>query len=152
MGHDIASPALAKAGRDRTEWAGQSMPVLRSIAERFARERPLEGRTVAGCMHVTTETANLVAALVAGGARVSLCASNPLSKQDDVAAHLVSHLGVEVYAVRGEDNDRYYEHIRAALRSRPSITLDDGADLVSTVNRERTDLIDGLLGDRKSVV
>jgi adenosylhomocysteinase len=122
------------------------MPVLRSIAERFARERPLEGRTVAGCMHVTTETANLVAALVAGGARVSLCASNPLSTQDDVAAHLVSHLGVEVYAVRGEDNDRYYEHIRAALRSRPSITLDDGADLVSTVHRERTDLIDGLLG------
>jgi adenosylhomocysteinase len=122
------------------------MPVLRSIAERFLRERPFEGRTIAGCMHVTTETANLVAALVAGGARVSLCASNPLSTQDDVAAHLVEHLGVDVYAVRGEDNDRYYEHIRAALRSGPSITLDDGADLVSTVHRERTDLIDGLLG------
>jgi len=146
MPHDIADAGLARAGRDRTEWAAQSMPVLRSIAERFARERPLEGRVIGACLHVTTETANLVTTLVAGGARVSLCASNPLSTQDDVAAHLAEDQRVAVYAVRGEDHDRYYAHIRSVLAAGPSITLDDGADLVSTVHEERADVAGDLLG------
>ncbi|MBM3306886.1 MAG: adenosylhomocysteinase [Candidatus Eisenbacteria bacterium] len=146
MPHDIADAGLARAGRDRTEWAAQSMPVLRSIAERFARERPLEGRVIGACLHVTTETANLVTTLVAGGARVSLCASNPLSTQDDVAAHLAEDQRVAVYAVRGEDHDRYYAHIRSVLAAGPSITLDDGADLVSTVHEERADVGGDLLG------
>jgi len=143
---DIRDRALAAAGRDRTAWAAQSMPVLRSIAERFARERPLEGQVIGACLHVTTETANLVLALAAGGARVSLCASNPLSTQDDVAAHLVADHGVPVFAVRGEDHERYYAHIRSVLAANPTVTLDDGADLVSTIHRERTDLIPLLLG------
>jgi adenosylhomocysteinase len=146
MNHDIADAGLADGGRDRTAWAAQSMPVLASIADRFARERPLEGIVIGACLHVTTETANLMIALKAGGARVSLCASNPLSTQDDVAAHLARDHGVPVFAVRGEDRDRYYEHIKAVLERRPSITLDDGADLVSTIHTERTDLIPGLLG------
>jgi len=122
------------------------MPVLRSIADRFARERPLEGQVIGACLHVTTETANLVTALKAGGARVSLCASNPLSTQDDVAAHLAVDHDVPVYAVRGEDHDLYYSHIRSTLAANPTITLDDGADLVSTIHRERADLIGALLG------
>jgi len=146
MPHDIADRALAGAGRDRTEWAAQHMPVLRSIADRFARERPLEGQVIGACLHVTTETANLVTALKAGGARVSLCASNPLSTQDDVAAHLAVDHDVPVYAVRGEDHDLYYSHIRSTLAANPTITLDDGADLVSTIHRERADLIGALLG------
>ncbi len=146
MGHDIANKELAAKGRDRTEWAAQSMPVLRSITERFGREKPLDGVVAAGCLHVTTETANLMIALAAGGAKASLCASNPLSTQDDVAAHLVVDHHIPVYAVRGEDNDRYYDHIRAVLDTGPSITLDDGADLVSTVHREKQALIPGLLG------
>ena len=146
MDHDIANATLADRGRDRTVWAGQSMPVLASIAERFARERPLEGVGIGACLHVTTETANLMIALAAGGARVSLCASNPLSTQDDVAAHLVRDHGVPVFAVRGEDRDRYYDHIKAVLDLKPAITLDDGADLVSTIHTERTDLIPSLLG------
>ena len=146
MPNDIKDAGLASKGRDRTEWAGQSMPVLASIAERYARERPLEGMTVSACMHVTTETANLMIALRAGGAAVSLCASNPLSTQDDVAAHLAEDHGVSTYAVRGEDNERYYDHIRAVLEDGPTITFDDGADLVSTIHREKTDLIPKLLG------
>jgi adenosylhomocysteinase len=146
MQHDIANADLARAGRDRTDWASQSMPVLRSIRERFARERPLEGAAIAGCMHMTTETANLAIALKAGGARVALCASNPLSTQDDVTAHLVVDHGIPVFAVRGEDNERYYNHIRAVLDTVPTITLDDGADLVSTIHTEKTDLIPNLLG------
>jgi adenosylhomocysteinase len=146
MNHDIANGSLADTGRDRTVWAGQSMPVLASVAERFARERPLDGVVIGACLHVTTETANLMTALAAGGASVSLCASNPLSTQDDVAAHLVRDHAVPVFAVRGEDRDRYYDHIKAVLDSGPSITLDDGADLVSTIHTERTDLIPGLLG------
>ena len=122
------------------------MPVLRSIADRFAREKPLEGITVGACLHVTTETANLMIALARGGARVALCASNPLSTQDDVAAHLVEHHEIPVFAVRGEDNERYYEHIRSILELGPTITLDDGADLVSVVHQERQDLIPALLG------
>lgn len=146
MPNDIKDAGLAQKGRARTEWAGQSMPVLRSIGERYGRERPLEGMTVGACMHVTTETANLMIALRAGGANVSLCASNPLSTQDDVAAHLAVDHGVSMYAVRGEDNDRYYDHIRAVLDDGPNITFDDGADLVSTIHREKTDLIPTLLG------
>lgn len=146
MQHDICNIELADKGRDRTEWAAQTMPVLASIARRFAEELPLKGRTVAACLHVTTETANLMIALAAGGADVSLCASNPLSTQDDVAAHLVRDHGIPVFAVRGEDNDRYYDHIRAVLDARPNITLDDGADLVSTIHRERPELIPDLLG------
>jgi adenosylhomocysteinase len=146
MPHDIADEKLASRGRDRTEWASQSMPVLGSIAERYARDKPLAGLRIGACLHVTTETANLMIALKSGGAEVALCASNPLSTQDDVAAHLTLDHGVSVFAVRGEDNQRYYDHIRSVLDARPTITLDDGADLVSTVHTERTDLIDGLLG------
>jgi len=146
MEHDIASRDLADAGRFRTEWAAQSMPVLGSIRERFDSEKPLEGITIGACLHVTTETANLMIALKAGGADVTLCASNPLSTQDDVAAHLVEHYDIPVFAVRGEDNDRYYDHIRAVLDAGPDITLDDGADLVSTIHQERTELIDSMLG------
>jgi adenosylhomocysteinase len=146
MRHDIADATLARKGRDRTEWAAQSMPVLRTIAERFARERPLEGVVVSGCMHVTTETANLLITLAAGGAKPALCASNPLSTQDDVAAHLSEDHGIPVFAVRGEDNERYYSHIRSVLDLGPTITLDDGADLVSTVHTEKRDLIPDLIG------
>jgi adenosylhomocysteinase len=146
MRHDIADAGLGAKGRDRTEWAGQSMPVLRSIAERFAREKPLEGTAVGACLHVTTETANLMTALAAGGARVALCASNPLSTQDDVAAHLVGDHGIPVFAVRGEGNESYYRHIHSVLDLRPTITLDDGADLVSVVHQEKRDLIPSLLG------
>jgi len=146
MPHDIADEQLAGKGRDRTEWAAQTMPVLSSIAERFASERPLDGMVIGACLHVTTETANLMITLKAGGASVSLCASNPLSTQDDVAAHLAVDHGIPVFAVRGEDNDRYYDHIRAVLDAGPTITLDDGADLVSTIHREREDLVPNLLG------
>jgi adenosylhomocysteinase len=146
MKHDIADAVLADTGRDRTAWAAQSMPVLASVAERFAAEKPLDGVVIGACLHVTTETANLMIALAAGGAAVSLCASNPLSTQDDVAAHLVRDHGIPVFAVRGEDRDRYYDHIKAVLDLKPAITLDDGADLVSTIHTERTDLIPTLLG------
>ncbi|MCL7982925.1 MAG: adenosylhomocysteinase, partial [marine benthic group bacterium] len=113
-GHDVADLSLAESGRKRVEWADRFMPVLRSIRERFETERPLDGVRVSACLHVTTETANLMRTLKAGGADVVLCASNPLSTQDDVAAWLVQELGIGVYAVKGEDNDRYYDHIRAA--------------------------------------
>ncbi len=146
MPHDIKDPGLAPRGRDRTEWAAQTMPVLASIGERFERERPLTGLTIGACLHVTTETANLMIALKAGGASVSLCASNPLSTQDDVAAHLTVDHGVSMFAVRGEDNERYYDHIRTILDEGPSITLDDGADLVSTIHKEKRELIPRLLG------
>ncbi|MBN2565065.1 MAG: adenosylhomocysteinase [Candidatus Eisenbacteria bacterium] len=146
MPHDIADAKLASRGRDRTEWAAQSMPVLGSIAQRYADEKPLSGLAIGACLHVTSETANLMIALKAGGAAVSLCASNPLSTQDDVAAHLAVDHGISVHAVRGEDNERYYDHIRAVLDARPTVTLDDGADLVSTIHKERRELIDGLLG------
>ena len=132
--YDVADRALAEAGGRRVEWAERSMPVLRSIRDRFERERPLDGVRVSACLHVTTETANLVRTLKAGGADVLLCASNPLSTQDDVAAWLVEDLGVAVHAVKGEDNDRYYEHIRAALEHGPDVTMDDGADLVGALH------------------
>jgi adenosylhomocysteinase len=130
---DVRDRSLAAAGRRRILWADRNMPVLRSIRERFAAEKPLAGQRLAACLHVTTETANLVRTLVAGGAEVRLCASNPLSTQDEVAASLVEHDGVAVYAIKGEDNASYYRHIRACLEFQPTITMDDGADLVSSL-------------------
>ncbi|MCL6500062.1 MAG: adenosylhomocysteinase [Firmicutes bacterium] len=146
MRGEIKDAALAPSGVLRVEWADGQMPVLRRIRERFARERPLEGVRVAACLHVTTETANLVRTLVAGGAQVALCASNPLSTQDDVAAALVVEYGVPTFAVRGEDRDTYYRHIQQVLDTRPHLTLDDGADLVTTLHRERTDVLPGVRG------
>ena len=146
MNYDVKDLSLADAGELRIEWAGSQMPVLRSIGERFAREKPLDGVTLAACLHVTTETANLVIALKAGGADVYLCASNPLSTQDDVAAALVRNHEIPVFAVKGEDNDTYYKHIYACLDARPQITMDDGADLVSTLHKERRDQIPDIIG------
>jgi adenosylhomocysteinase len=138
MNYDIADPGLADEGALRVEWAGRRMPVLAAIRERFERDRVLEGRRIGACLHVTAETANLALALRAGGAEVLLCASNPLSTQDDVAAALVAE-GIPVFAVRGEDADRYYTHIRAVLDAGPDVTMDDGADLVTTLLKERHD-------------
>lgn len=143
---EIKDPKLAEQGKRRIEWAARSMPVLRSIRERFAAERPLSGMRVSACLHVTTETAFLVRTLKAGGARVRLCASNPLSTRDDVAASLAVHDGMEVFAVHGEDRDTYYRHIGAALDHRPHLTMDDGADLVGTLHSERRELLDGIIG------
>ncbi len=138
-------PSLAAQGRRRIEWAGREMPVLRQIQEQFTRERPLEGIRVVGCAHITTETANLALALQAGGASAVLCASNPLSTQDDVAAALVEE-GIPVFAIKGEDNETYYRHIRAALEHRPQIIIDDGADVVTMVHRDRQDLLPDVIG------
>ncbi|MFN2433138.1 MAG: adenosylhomocysteinase [Gemmatimonadota bacterium] len=132
--YDVRDLGLAGKGRLRAEWASRYMPVLAQIGERFERERPLAGKRVSACLHVTTETANLVIALRRGGAEVCLCASNPLSTQDDVAAFLVEDHGVNVQAIRGEDHATYYEHVRAALEHRPELTMDDGADLVSALH------------------
>jgi len=143
---DLADASLADRGRDRIDWAWSEMPVLRALRARFAESRPLDGCRISGCLHITTETANLARVLVAGGADVVLCASNPLSTQDDVAAALAVHEGVAVHARRGESDEVYYRHIGAALDHRPEITLDDGADLVSTMHRERPELLDGVLG------
>ncbi|NNC39128.1 MAG: adenosylhomocysteinase [Acidimicrobiia bacterium] len=139
MNFDIADPGLAGAGARRIAWAGRRMPVLETIRERYRSARPLEGRTVAACLHVTAETANLMLALRDGGAEVLLCASNPLSTQDDVAAALVEE-GIPVFAVRGEDAERYYSHIHAVLDARPDVTMDDGADLATILHTERTEL------------
>jgi adenosylhomocysteinase len=137
---------LAGAGRDRIEWAKKDMPVLRSIGERFSREKPLKGVRVAACLHVTTETAALMQVLSAGGANVSLCASNPLSTQDDVAASLVRHDGIRAYAIKGENRKTYYSHILQALSEAPHVTMDDGADLVSVIHTKKTEYIDGVIG------
>lgn len=139
--HDIKDINLARKGRLRIEWAAREMPVLESIKERFGRERPLKGMKIAACLHVTTETANLMETLSAGGAEVYLCASNPLSTQDDVSASLVKYSGIPVFAIKGEDNKTYYKHIMAALSPRPNITMDDGADLVSTLHKEKKSLL-----------
>jgi adenosylhomocysteinase len=144
--YDVADLGLAEAGLRRIAWAEREMPVLRLLRERFAREQPLRGVRIAACLHVTTETANLVRTLQAGGADVRLCASNPLSTQDDVAAALVAEYGVAVYAIRGEDRDTYYRHIHEALGRGPHLTMDDGADLVSTLHSQRTDLLPGVRG------
>ncbi|MDX9863183.1 MAG: adenosylhomocysteinase [Anaerolineaceae bacterium] len=137
---------LAEGGRRRIDWAEREMPVLRQVRERFAKERPLEGVRISCCLHVTTETANLMRTLAAGGADVVLTASNPLSTQDDVAASLVSHDEIPVFAIKGEDNDVYYKNLNLALDHKPMITMDDGADLVSTMHRSRRDLIPGMIG------
>ncbi|MEX0801157.1 MAG: adenosylhomocysteinase [Dehalococcoidia bacterium] len=144
--YDVKDLSLADDGNKRIEWAAREMPVIATIRERFARERPLEGLRVSACLHVTTETANLMLALRDGGAQLALCASNPLSTQDDVAAALVAMHGIPVYSIRGEDDETYYRHIHATLDHKPQITLDDGADLVATVHKERTELIDGIIG------
>jgi adenosylhomocysteinase len=142
--HHIRDIELADEGRRRVEWAERSMPVVRMIRERFAKERPLEGQKLSACLHVTTETANLVITLQAGGADVALCASNPLSTQDDVAAHLVRDHGIKVFSIKGEDHDVYYDHIKAALAHRPGITMDDGADLVGSLHMIALGRIDDL--------
>ncbi len=143
---DIRDINLAKKGKLRIEWAAQEMPVLKNITERFRKEKPLKGFRISGCLHVTTETANLVETLKSGGAEVALCASNPLSTQDDVAASLVKFSKIPVFAIKGEDNKTYYKHINNALSIKPHITLDDGADLVSTLHKSRRDLIKNILG------
>ncbi|MBI4504225.1 MAG: adenosylhomocysteinase, partial [Chloroflexi bacterium] len=131
--YDVRDVGLADAGARRIAWAATEMPVLRLIREHFARERPLAGRRISACLHITSETANLALALQAGGADVVLCASNPLSTQDDVAASLVVHHGVPTFAIKGEDRDTYYRHIAAVLAHRPEITMDDGCDLVTAL-------------------
>jgi adenosylhomocysteinase len=145
MDYHVKDLSLAESGRLRIEWAERSMPVLRMIRERFAAEKPLAGTVLAACLHVTTETASLVHTLAAGGAEVYLCASNPLSTQDDVAACLVDE-GYHVFSIKGEDTETYYKHIDACLDARPHITMDDGADLVSTIHSRRTDLVKDILG------
>ncbi|HEX9617577.1 MAG TPA: adenosylhomocysteinase [Anaerolineales bacterium] len=144
--YDVKEINLAEGGRRRIDWAEREMPVLRLIRERFTKERPLKGMRIAACLHVTTETANLMYTLQEGGAEVILTASNPLSTQDDVAAALVSHFEIPVFAIKGEDNVTYYRHINAALDYQPHMTMDDGADLVSTLHKDRRDLLDGVVG------
>ncbi len=139
MNYDIADPSLAEAGQRRITWAGRRMPVLATVSERFTKEKPLDGTVIAACLHVTAETANLMLALRDGGAEPILCASNPLSTQDDVAAALVAE-GISVFAIRGIDNDGYYKHINAALDHAPAITMDDGADLATLLHTDRRDL------------
>ncbi|MDD5153808.1 MAG: adenosylhomocysteinase [Thermodesulfobacteriota bacterium] len=145
MKHHIKDEKLAAKGKLRIEWAGQSMPVLNIIRDRFEKEKPLKGVRIAACLHVTTETAALMETLKAGGADVAICASNPLSTQDDVAASLVKNSGIPVFAIKGEDHDTYYSHIRSVLKIKPMITMDDGADLVSTLHSEKKDLIPSIL-------
>ncbi|HEX6538891.1 MAG TPA: adenosylhomocysteinase [Candidatus Dormibacteraeota bacterium] len=142
---DIADPGLAPEGQRLIDWAALQMPVLRLIQERFDRERPLQGLRLGACLHVTTETANLAITLKMGGADVTLCASNPLSTQDPVAAALVRNYGIPTYAVKGEDSHRYYQHIQAVLDTRPQLTMDDGADLVAELHKGRRDLLDGVI-------
>ena len=144
--YDVKNTKLADGGRYRIEWGEQEMPVLRLIRERFAKEQPLKGMRVSACLHVTAETANLMHTLQLGGADVVLCASNPLSTQDDVAASLVTHYEIPIYAIKGEDTATYYQHIKAALDHKPHLTMDDGADLVSTIHKDRTELLDGIIG------
>ncbi|MDP9262819.1 MAG: adenosylhomocysteinase, partial [Acidobacteriota bacterium] len=143
---DIKNPELADQGKKRIEWANQSMPVLQIIRKEFIKNAPLKGIRISACLHVTTETANLAITLRDGGADVVVCASNPLSTQDDVAASLVRDYNIPVFAIKGEDSDSYYSHILAALDHKPHITMDDGADLVTTVLTKRKDVADGILG------
>jgi adenosylhomocysteinase len=144
--YDVKDLGLADAGQRRVEWAEQEMPVLRLIRERFSREKPLAGIRVAACLHVTTETANLMRTLKAGGAEVRLCASNPLSTQDTAAAALVARYDVPVFAIKGEDHDTYYRHIHQAVDHKPQLTMDDGADTVGVLHKDRTDLLQGIIG------
>ncbi|HEY3065049.1 MAG TPA: adenosylhomocysteinase [Methylomirabilota bacterium] len=144
--HDVKNPGLAAEGRLKIEWAEQSMPVLRQVRERFAKEQPLKGIRIGACLHVTTETAVLMLTLKAGGAELALCASNPLSTQDDTAAALVREYDIATYAHKGEDHDRYYRHIEAVLATRPQVTMDDGADLISQLHGARKNLLADVLG------
>jgi adenosylhomocysteinase len=145
MKYDVKDRALAGQGKLRIEWAGKEMPVLHLIRDRFAREKPLKGICVSACLHITTETANLALVLKEGGAELALCASNPLSTQDDVAAALVD-FGMPTFSIKGEDNETYYQHIMSALEHGPNITVDDGADLVSTIHKEKRELIEDIIG------
>jgi adenosylhomocysteinase len=146
INHDIKDKSLAEGGRRRIEWAEREMPVLRSILKRFEKEKPLAGIRLSACLHVTTETANLARTLVAGGADLVLTASNPLSTQDDVAAAMVNIYEVPTFAIKGEDNVTYHKHISAALDHKPNMTMDDGADLVATIHKDRRELLPGIIG------
>lgn len=146
MNYEVKDKSLASLGKKRIEWADRDMPVLAQVREKFEKGKPFQNLRMSACLHVTAETANLARALKAGGADIVLCASNPLSTQDDVAASLVFDYGIPVYAIKGEDNKTYYNHIHAALRHRPQITMDDGADLVSTIHKEYQDLIPEIIG------
>jgi adenosylhomocysteinase len=146
MDHDVKDLGLAAAGKARIEWADRDMPVLTSIRERFEAEKPLDGLRVSACLHVTTETANLMRTLKAGGADIVLCASNPLSTQDDVAASLVTDYGIRTYAIKGEDTETYYRHMDAAIDHRPQMTMDDGADVVGRIHAERPEMLESILG------
>ncbi len=146
MEYDIKNPELAEGGRRRIDWANREMPVLAQIKARFEKEQPLAGVRISACLHVTTETANLMKTLQAGGADAVLTASNPLSTQDDVAASLVMHHEIPVYAIKGEDNATYYKHIHAAIDHRPHITMDDGADVVGTLHKDRREALEGVIG------
>ncbi len=146
MEYDVKDLNLAEQGKLRMEWAGQSMPVLKIIGERFKKEKPLAGMRIAACLHVTTETGNLMRVLKDGGAEAFLCASNPLSTQDDVAAALVKEYGIPTFAIKGEDNASYYSHIMSCLKARPHITMDDGADLLFTLHSEKKELIADVIG------
>jgi len=146
MNYDVKDPKLAEAGGLRIEYAGQHMPVLRGIRERFAKDKPLDGIRLGACLHVTTETANLMQTLKAGGAEVALCASNPLSTQDDVAAWLGVELGIPVFAIKGEDNDTYYRHIESVIAIEPQISMDDGCDLVFRLHEKHRDMLPNMLG------
>jgi adenosylhomocysteinase len=146
MKNHVKDMKLAPKGKLRIEWARQTMPVLRQIHETFSRTKPLAGVRVSACLHITTETANLLIALKAGGAQVTACASNPLSTQDDVAASLIKHYGIATYAIKGEDNKTYYSHLKAALDAKPQMTMDDGADLVNELHSKRRELLPGVIG------
>ncbi len=143
---DIKDPSLASAGELRVQWASREMPVLQLIAKRFAKSKPLKGVRISACLHVTTETANLALTLKAGGSEIAICASNPLSTQDDAAAYLVKKEGIPVFAIKGEDNKTYYKHINSVLDNRPHITMDDGADLVATIHKDRKELLRNIIG------
>jgi len=145
-GHDVKDTKLAAEGQDLIDWAAREMPVLTLIRQRFLKEQPLKGRKVAACLHVTSETANLMLTLKAGGADIALCASNPLSTNDAVAAALTAQHGIKTYAIRGEDNDTYYRHIEAALDHHPALTMDDGADLVSVLHKSRQEQLPEIIG------
>jgi adenosylhomocysteinase len=146
MRYDVKDLGLAEQGALRIEWAENEMPVLRLIRQRFEQQKPLRGIRIAACLHVTTETANLMRTLQAGGAEIALCASNPLSTQDDVAAALVKYDGIAVYAIKGEDKETYYRHIHQVLDTNPQLTMDDGCDLVSTLHTERREQLEGVIG------
>ena len=143
---DVRDLSLARDGVNRIEWAGREMPVVNLIRERFGREKPLAGMRLAACLHVTSETANLAIALKEGGAEVNLCASNPLSTQDEVAAALVSEYGIPTFAIKGEDDQTYYSHLTAALDLKPHMTMDDGADLVTILHTQRSELVSEVIG------